>query len=230
MQETNAQGAARQAESEATAIDEVEQEKIPQVGQTDTNTCAQQAAEVEAQDDEQAEQYRVDNLHRGVKASLALRQRQIGHGRVYGLEEHRRQGHPDHRKDGEEAVRVEQVDQQGQAERHQQQEGAIQIFHEPYTGVEEIIVGVVGVLQLEVLEYRLKNEYGVDVRRRSLPFEVIRWIDNEGLNPNDLNLTSDTKWVQDFKGNNLLLFTSEWCVNWALNKNEGLMLREFNKD
>ncbi len=110
------------------------------------------------------------------------------------------------------------------------QEGAIQIFHEPYTGVEEIIVGVVGVLQLEVLEYRLKNEYGVDVRRRSLPFEVIRWIDNEGLNPNDLNLTSDTKWVQDFKGNNLLLFTSEWCVNWALNKNEGLMLREFNKD
>ena len=33
------------------------------------------------------------------------------------------------------------------------QEGAIQIFHEPYTGVEEIIVGVVGMLQLEVLEY-----------------------------------------------------------------------------
>ena len=110
------------------------------------------------------------------------------------------------------------------------QEGAIQIFHEPYTGVEEIIVGVVGVLQLEVLEYRLKNEYGVDVRRRSLPFEVIRWIDNEGLNPNDLNLTSDTKWVQDFKGNNLLLFTSEWCVNWALTKNPDLRLREFNKE
>ena len=110
------------------------------------------------------------------------------------------------------------------------QEGAIQIFHEPYTGVEEIIVGVVGVLQLEVLEYRLKNEYGVDVRRRSLPFEVVRWIDSEEINPGELNLTSDTKWVQDFKGNNLLLFNSEWCVNWALNKNEGLILREFNKD
>ena len=37
-------------------------------------------------------------------------------------------------------------------------------------------------------------------------------------------------WVQDFKGNNLLLFTSEWCVNWALQKNEGLRLREFNRD
>ena len=110
------------------------------------------------------------------------------------------------------------------------QEGAIQIFHEPYTGVEEIIVGVVGILQLEVLEYRLKNEYGVDVRRRSMPYEVVRWIDNEGLNPNDLNLTSDTKWVQDFRGNNLLLFTSEWCVNWALTKNPGLELREFNRE
>ena len=110
------------------------------------------------------------------------------------------------------------------------QEGAIQIFHEPYTGVEEIIVGVVGILQLEVLEYRLKNEYGVDVRRRSMPYEVVRWIDNEGINPNDLNLTSDTKWVQDFRGNNLLLFTSEWCVNWALTKNPGLELREFNRD
>ena len=110
------------------------------------------------------------------------------------------------------------------------QEGAIQIFHEPFTGVEEVIVGVVGVLQFEVLEYRLKSEYGVDVRRRSMPYEVVRWIDNEGINPRDLNLTSDTKWVQDFRGNNLLLFTSDWCVNWALQKNPDLRLREFNRE
>ena len=110
------------------------------------------------------------------------------------------------------------------------QEGAIQIFHEPYTGVEEVIVGVVGVLQFEVLEHRLKSEYGVDIRRRSMPFELVRWVENEGLDISRLNLTSDTKWVQDFKGNNLLLFTSEWCINWALQKNEGLSLREFNRD
>ena len=95
------------------------------------------------------------------------------------------------------------------------QEGAIQIFHEPFTGVEEVIVGVVGVLQFEVLEYRLKTEYGVDVRRRAMPYELVRWVENENIKISDLNLTSDTKWVQDFKGNNLLLFTSEWCINWA---------------
>ena len=110
------------------------------------------------------------------------------------------------------------------------QEGAIQIFHEPFTGVEEVIVGVVGVLQFEVLEYRLKTEYGVDIRRRAMPYEVVRWVENENIDVASLNLTSDTKWVQDFKGNNLLLFTSEWCVNWALQKNEGLELREFNRE
>jgi peptide chain release factor 3 len=110
------------------------------------------------------------------------------------------------------------------------QEGAIQIFHEPYSGIEEVIVGVVGVLQFEVLEYRLKTEYGVEIRRRDLPYESIRWIDESPVKPDRLNLTSDTKWVQDYKGNDLLLFTSGWCVNWALQKNEGLKLREFNNE
>ena len=58
------------------------------------------------------------------------------------------------------------------------QEGAIQIFQEFNTGMEEIIVGVVGVLQFEVLTYRLKNEYNVDVRLEQLPFEYIRWVEN----------------------------------------------------
>ncbi|MDO5444499.1 MAG: peptide chain release factor 3 [Eubacteriales bacterium] len=110
------------------------------------------------------------------------------------------------------------------------QEGAIQIFHEPYTGYEEVIVGVVGVLQFEVLEYRLKTEYSTEIRRRDMPYEVIRWIDHTDKDISSLNLTSDTKWVQDFKGNDLLLFTSSWCVQWALDKNPGLSLREFSEN
>ncbi len=110
------------------------------------------------------------------------------------------------------------------------QEGAIQIFHEPDTGMERVIVGVVGVLQFEVLEYRLKNEYNVDVIRNNLPFQYIRWIRNDNIDVKSLNLTSDTKWVQDFKGNNLLIFTSEWNINWALEKNEGLILEDFSEN
>ena len=110
------------------------------------------------------------------------------------------------------------------------QEGAFQIFHEPNTGMERVIVGVVGVLQFEVLEHRLKSEYNVDVIRNDLPYQYIRWVQNKGIDIKKLNLTSDTKWVQDFKGNDLLIFTSEWNINWALERNEGLILEDFSKN
>ncbi len=110
------------------------------------------------------------------------------------------------------------------------QEGAIQMFHEPDSGMEEIIVGVVGVLQFEVLEYRLKNEYNVEIRREDLPYQYLRWIENdeEGFDPKKLLLSSDTKIVQDFQGRQLLLFTSSWNINWATDKNPGLRLAEFS--
>lgn len=110
------------------------------------------------------------------------------------------------------------------------QEGAIQIFREPDTGMEEVIVGVVGVLQFDVFRHRMLTEYNVEIINEGLPYSYIRWIDNEGIDPKKLNLSSDTKVVQDFKGNYLLLFTSEWNIRWALDKNEDLKLSEFNKN
>ncbi|MGM9614197.1 MAG: peptide chain release factor 3 [Oscillospiraceae bacterium] len=110
------------------------------------------------------------------------------------------------------------------------QEGAIQIFHAPGTGLEEVIVGVVGILQLEVLEYRLKTEYGVDVRRRGLPYQYVRWVENTDMDLSRLNLGTDSRWVQDFKGNNLLVFGGQWSIRWAEEKNPGLLLREFKQD
>ena len=109
------------------------------------------------------------------------------------------------------------------------QEGAIQIFHDPDSGMEEVIVGVVGVLQLEVFEYRMKNEYNVDLFKEGLPYSYIRWIDNKDIDPKTLKLSSDTKLVKDFRDNYLLLFTSEWNIRWALERNEGLELSEFNR-
>lgn len=111
------------------------------------------------------------------------------------------------------------------------QEGAIQIFQEPESGgMERVIVGVVGVLQFEVLEYRLKNEYNVEIRRQDLPFQYIRWIENHDLDPKELNLTSDTKRIQDLKGNHLLLFSNSWGIQWALDHNKGLALAEFSRE
>ncbi len=111
------------------------------------------------------------------------------------------------------------------------QEGAIQIFQEYHTGMEEIIVGVVGVLQFEVLTYRLKNEYNVDVRMEVLPYEYIRWIKNwTEVDVEHIEGTSDMKLVKDLKDQPLLLFAHEWSVGMVLDRNKGLELTEFSKN
>lgn len=110
------------------------------------------------------------------------------------------------------------------------QEGAIQVFKELFIGMEEIIVGVVGVLQFEVLEYRLKNEYGVDIKMDRLPFKYVRWIENKEIDMDSINITSDTKKVTDLKDRNLLIFQSDWGISWALEHNKELILSDIGKN
>ena len=109
------------------------------------------------------------------------------------------------------------------------QEGAIQIFQEYNTGMEEIIVGVVGVLQFDVLEYRLNNEYNVEIRLERLPYEHIRWIENKDIDLDKIVGTSDMKKIKDLKGRPLLLFINAWSVGMTLDRNEGLELSEFGR-
>ena len=110
------------------------------------------------------------------------------------------------------------------------QEGAIQIFQEYNMGMEEVIVGVVGVLQFDVLKYRLENEYNVEIRMDTLPYEHIRWIENEDIDMDKLVGTSDMKKIQDLKGRPLLLFVNAWSVGMVLDRNEGLVLSEFGRE
>ena len=110
------------------------------------------------------------------------------------------------------------------------QEGAIQIFQEFNSGMEEVIVGVVGVLQFDVLKFRMENEYNVDIRLEELPYEHIRWIENEDIDVSKITGTSDMKRIKDMKGNPLLLFINSWSVGMTLDRNEGLILSEFGRN
>ncbi|GAA0126129.1 peptide chain release factor 3 [Clostridium sp. CTA-19] len=110
------------------------------------------------------------------------------------------------------------------------QEGAIQVFKELHIGTEQIIVGVVGVLQFEVLEFRLKNEYNVDIKMEMLPYRNIRWIEKSEVPAEDLSVTSDTKVVKDFKDRDLLIFQNDWGISWALDHNKGLVLSGIAKN
>lgn len=110
------------------------------------------------------------------------------------------------------------------------QEGAIQIFQEEKGGMEEIIVGVVGELQFDVLAFRLKSEYNVEIRLEKLPYEHIRWIENTDTDPASVTGTSDMKRVRDLKGRPLLLFVNAWSVGMTLERNPGLKLSEFGRN
>ena len=87
------------------------------------------------------------------------------------------------------------------------QEGAIQIFQ----------------------EYRLKNEYNVEILLENLPYEHIRWIENEGIDMDSLSGTSDMKKIKDLHGRPLLLFVHEWSVRMTLERNPDLRLSEFGR-
>lgn len=106
------------------------------------------------------------------------------------------------------------------------QEGAIQTFKRPNIGREEMIAGVVGVLQMDVLEYRLKSEYGVDITRETLPYRFVRWIAQTPRPIDRLRLTSTTVPAIDRAGRDVLLFENEWSIRLAMENNEGLALNE----
>ena len=106
------------------------------------------------------------------------------------------------------------------------QEGAIQIFKVPNSGMEEVIVGVVGTLQFDVFQYRMKSEYGVDLRMEGLPYEEIRLIDSYPGDLTDLNLGTDAELLEDYRGRNLLVFSSFWAIDFTCRRNPGLQLSE----
>ena len=106
------------------------------------------------------------------------------------------------------------------------QEGAIQTFKRTGIGREEMIAGVVGVLQMEVLEYRLKSEYGVDIKRENLPFRYVRWVVETPKPLDRLRLTSTTAIAEDRIGRPVLMFENDWSIRLAMENNEGLVLSE----
>ena len=107
------------------------------------------------------------------------------------------------------------------------QEGAIQLFQQAGAGTESYIVGTVGTLQFEVLEYRLKNEYNVDIVMNMQPYEVARWLtfeDEREVTPESLKGADRGMFVYDRHNNPVLLVNNEWALGWIRDNNPQLEL------
>ncbi|MBM3198428.1 MAG: peptide chain release factor 3 [Chlamydiae bacterium] len=95
------------------------------------------------------------------------------------------------------------------------EEGAIQLL-KPYEGGNEPIFAVVGQLQFDVMQYRLKEEYGVDTLLSSLPYQASSWIMGDEAS---FQKTSSTLLVQDRQGRLMGLFTSSWEKQYTIKQN-----------
>lgn len=101
------------------------------------------------------------------------------------------------------------------------QEGAVQVFRPSDYSVESFIVGVVGSLQFEVLEYRLKNEYGVDILMNRLPYGVARWLTSQAgpVEIKTLKNMESSMLVFDIHDRLVALVNNEWSLNWVMERN-----------
>lgn len=106
------------------------------------------------------------------------------------------------------------------------EEGAIQVYKKPNIGLGELIIGVVGVLQFEILEYRLKNEYGVDILSERLPYRYIRWVEMDNFDPETFSITMDTMILENENHDPVLLFQNEWSIRTVEERNKDAILRE----
>ncbi len=105
------------------------------------------------------------------------------------------------------------------------EEGAIQLFRTYNKYVEQQIVGVVGVLQFEVLEHRLKSEYHVDIQMSRQPFSFARWIDGD---EKELSIFKEKQrnLVTDREDRIVALFENEFQMRTAQEKYPNLQFYE----
>lgn len=100
------------------------------------------------------------------------------------------------------------------------EEGAVQYFITAAPGAENMILGVVGQLQLEVFEYRMRAEYGVEVEIQPLGYSLARWVKGD-KKEHELNLIQygGSLTVKDRDGRLVVLLENEFAERWAKEKN-----------
>ena len=95
------------------------------------------------------------------------------------------------------------------------EEGAIQVFRQPYLGDKDAVVGVVGMLQFEVLQFRLLNEYNVDICLRGLGFQHARWVEGEDYDQTKFERQEYTKVLVDRDSNPIILVKKDWALSYC---------------
>ncbi|MFC5402992.1 peptide chain release factor 3 [Cohnella soli] len=103
------------------------------------------------------------------------------------------------------------------------EEGMVQVF-QSVGAFEETYLGVVGQLQFEVFEYRMKNEYGVDIQLFRTQFQFARWIVGGKVDPTKFRINSTL--VKDKNDIPVALFENEYAMRTAMERMPDLQFLE----
>lgn len=95
------------------------------------------------------------------------------------------------------------------------EEGAIQLLR-PYDLSGDLIFAAVGQLQFEVMQYRLRDEYGVETLITPLPYQCSAWLIGD---LKTFQKTSTALIVRDRAERPMVLFTEQWEKQYAAKQN-----------
>jgi peptide chain release factor 3 len=98
------------------------------------------------------------------------------------------------------------------------EEGVTQVFKPVHGG--DLVVGAVGALQFDVLDERMKAEYGLDVLFEASPYQAARWVSAEKAADLDAFMQkSSAQMAEDVDGAPVYLGKSAWEIGYVQEKN-----------
>ncbi|MEX2281691.1 MAG: peptide chain release factor 3 [Gemmatimonadota bacterium] len=109
------------------------------------------------------------------------------------------------------------------------EEGAVQVFYEAGLTGPAPIVGVVGLLQFEVLLHRLEHEYGVRASIDRMKYSDARWVVGNAQTIIDLGRRPGCALVQDADGQPLVFFDGAWTLQHALEQYKAVTFHEVSR-
>jgi peptide chain release factor 3 len=105
--------------------------------------------------------------------------------------------------------------------RQLEEEGMMQVAY-PLHGRREPVLAVVGPLQLEIVEARLRQEYNVDCGVEPINYTLMRWLSGEAQAIDSLQLVNGVMRVADRHGRPVALFESQWHLDYCKKLNPGV--------
>ncbi len=102
------------------------------------------------------------------------------------------------------------------------QEGVVQAFQLDEATQRVPLLGAVGPLQFDVVQFRLQDEYGVGTRLERAPWTVMRWVLEGQIDAS--RLATGVALALDGAGRRVVLFPDEWTCRYFSEKSTGVVL------